>query len=185
MKKIIFLAGAFFMLLSVQAQVPEGFSQGSVTLADGSILTGYLKDNIKKGAAVTFINNKGGEKKLFNSTEINAASVDGANYISLKGDFFKVICNGKMNFLQKASNAAGKTIYNGSEPIVLSGTEGKIGDYFSYTGNQLTLINKKSVDTFIAEQLATCTAAVEKAKSIKGDIGALAEAVTIYNNINK
>ena len=185
MKKIIVLAATFFALLHTQAQAPEGFSKGSVTLADGTAITGYVKDNIKKGAAITFVSDKGGEKKLYNSTEINAVTIDAASFISVKGDFFKVICNGKMNFLQKASNAAGKTIYNGSEAIVLPGTEGKIGDYFSYSNNQLTLINKKTVDTFIADQLSTCTAAVEKAKTINGDIAALAEAVIIYNTVNK
>lgn len=185
MKKIIILAASLFSLSQLQAQVPEGFTKGAVTLANGSTVNGYVQDNIKKGAAITFINEKGGEKQLYNSTELNAVEINGAQYISVKGDFFKVICHGKISFLQKASNASGKTIYNGAEAIVLPGTEGKIGDYFSYSSNQLTLINKKTVDTFIAEQLSTCTAAVEKAKTINGDIAALAAAVTIYNDVNK
>ena len=185
MKKIILYAAIFLAFTQLQAQTPEGFTKGSVTLADGSIITGFVQDNIKKGAAIMFISSEGGDKKLYNSTEINAVLIDATNYISLKGDLFKVICTGKMNFLQKASNAAGKTIYNGSEAIIIPGTEGKIGDHFSYTNNQLTLINKKTVDAFIADQLSTCTAAVEKAKTINGDIAALAEAVTIYNTANK
>jgi hypothetical protein len=185
MKKIIILAATFLALTQLQAQAPEGFTKGSVTLADGSILTGFVKDNIKKGAAILFVNSNGGDKKIYNSTEINAVLIDATNYISLKGDLFKVICTGKMSFLQKASNAAGKTIYNGSEAIILPGTEGKIGDHFSYTNQQLTLINKKTVDAFITEQLSTCTPAMEKAKLANGDIAALAEAVTIYNTANK
>jgi len=185
MKKIMILAATILALTQLHAQVPEGFTKGALTLADGSIVTGYVQDNMKKGAAVMFINSNGGDKKLYNSTEINAVLIDATNYISIKGDLFKVICTGKMNFLQKASNAAGKTIYNGSEAIIIPGTEGKIGDHFSYTNNQLTLINKKTVEAFIAEQLASCTAAAEKAKTINGDIAALAEAVTIYNTANK
>lgn len=185
MKKIIVLAASFFALAGTQAQAPEGFSKGTVTLANGSTITGYIQDNIKKGAAVIFVNDNGSDKKIYNSTEINAVLIDATHYISLKGDFFKVICTGKMSFLQKASNASGKTIYNGSEAIVLPGTEGKIGDYFSYTASQLTWINKKTVDAFITEQLSACTAAAEKAKTINGDIAALAEAVTIYNTVNK
>lgn len=185
MKKIILFTATLLALLHLQAQTPEGFTKGSVTLADGSTINGFVKDNFKKNAAIIFTDSNGGDKKIFNSTEINAVLIDATNYISLRGDLFKVICTGKMNFLEKASNAAGKTIFNGSEAIIIPGTEGKIGDYFSYTNNQLTLINKKTVDTFIAEQLSTCTAAAEKAKAINGDIAALAEAVTIYNSANR
>lgn len=186
MKKRSFFSTAvgLFMLFGAEAQTPEGYTKGSVTLADGSTMNGYVQDNLKKGAAVMFLDNKGGEKKLYNSTEVNAATIDSTNYLSIKGDFFKVICNGKISFLQKASNTSGKTIYNGSEAIVLTGTEGRIGDYFSYTNNELSLVNKKTVDAFIG-QLSTCTAAVDKAKTVNGDIAALADAVDIYNSYNK
>jgi hypothetical protein len=186
MKKKLFFSTviALLSLVSANAQIPDGYVKGSVTLADGSIVSGYVHDNIKKNAAVILVNDKGEDKKLYNSTEINAVSINGVSYQSVKGDFFKIICNGKMNFLQKASNASGKTIYNGAEVIVLSGTEGKIGDYFSYTNNELTLITKKTTEDFI-NQLSTCTAAVEKAKSVNGDIAAFADAVTIYNSYTK
>ncbi len=174
----------FFLLLNVKAQAPEGFVKGSVTLADGSTSSGYVKENMKKNASIVFINDKSSDKKIYNSTEINAVAVDGASYVSLKGDFFKLICSGKISFLQKASNASGKTIYNGSEAIILPGTEGKIGEYFSYAANELTLINKNTMEAFIG-QLSNCTAAVEKAKSVNGDIAALADAVVIYNSYNK
>ncbi len=184
-KKSFFItAVGLFILLNVNAQIPEGYVKGSVTLADGTTITGYVHDNIKKGSAVVLVNDKGEDKKLYNSAEINGAVINGTNYLSVKGDFFKIICNGKMNFLQKASNSSGKTIYNGAEAIILPGTEGKIGDYFSYSNNELTLINKKSTDAFIG-QLSDCTAAVEKAKSVNGDIAALADAVTIYNSYSK
>ena len=186
MKKKLFFSTvvALFSLLSASAQIPDGYVKGSVTLADGSIINGFVHDNIKKGAAVILVNDKGENKRLYNSTEINAVSVNDVNYTSVKGDFFKIICSGKMSFLQKASNAAGKTIYNGAEAIVLPGTQGKIGDYFSYSNNELTLITTKTTDDFIS-QLSTCTAAVEKAKAVNGDIAALADAVTIYNSYNK
>jgi hypothetical protein len=41
------------------------------------------------------------------------------------------------------------------------------------------------VDAFINEQLSSCTAAIEKAKSINGNMAALADAVAIYNAANK
>lgn len=183
-KTMILTTAALFFILNIQAQIPTGFVKGAVTLADASTVTGYVKDNIKKGAVV-FVDDKGGNKQLFYSNEINAVVIDSANYVSVKNDFFKTICSGKICFLQKASNISGKTIYNGSEAIILPGTEGKIGDYFSYSNNELTLINQKTVDAFINNQLSSCTQAAEKAKSINGDIAALADAVTIYNSYNK
>ena len=86
--------------------------------------------------------------------------------------------------MQKASNATGKTIYNGSEAIIVDGTPGKTGDYFSYSNNELVLINKKSVDAFIG-QMSSCNEALEKAKAINGNIAALADAVAIYNSLSK
>ena len=116
---------------------------------------------------------------------LNAVSINGVEYRCMMGDFFKVICDGKISFLQKASNASGKVTYNGSEAILASGTAGKLGDYFTYSNNQLYHLTTKTVDAFINGQLSTSTAAVEKAKAIKGDIALLSESVTIYNNENK
>ncbi len=186
MKKtfILTVVTAFLFILNLQAQVPANFAKGSITMADGSSISGYVKDNMKKDASVEFLDNTGEGKKKFDGSQINAVNIDAARYQCIKGDFFRTICNGKICFLQKVSNASGKTIYNGSEAIILSGTDGKTGDYFSYSNNELTLITKKSVDVFIG-QLGNCTAAVEKAKSVNGDIAALADAVTIYNSYNK
>lgn len=185
MKKTMYLiATALFFVTAIQAQVPAGFVKGTVTLADASTISGYIKDNIKKGA-VTFVDDNGANKKLYYSNEINAVTIEGANYVAVKNDFFKTICTGKICFLQKASNISGKTIYNGSEAIILPGTEGKIGDYFSYSNNELTHITQKTVDAFITTQLSACTQAAEKAKTINGDIAALADAVSIYNSYNK
>jgi len=178
-----FILSLFVLQATAQTEAPKGFRTGKIVLPDNTVVTGFIKDNIRKDASVVLITD--GKEKKFNGADIASAVVGETNYTCMKGDFFKVICTGKISFLQKASNAAGKTIYNGAEAIILSGTEGKIGDYFSYNSNQLTLINKKTVDTFIAEQLSTCTAAVEKAKTINGDIAALAAAVTIYNDTNK
>jgi hypothetical protein len=187
MKKTIILTAisALFTVLNMQAQAPAGFVKGNVTLADGSTISGYVKDNIKKNASVTFLDNNGSNKQQYDGIQVNAAVVDGTNYSCMKGDFFKTICTGKICFLQKASNASGKTIYNGAEAIILPGTEGKIGDYFSYTNNELTLITKKTVDAFISTQLNSNAKAAEKAKAVNGDIAALAEAIAIYNSDNK
>lgn len=184
-KKLLAAAVAIILLVSVQAQAPQGFEMGTLTMADGSALSGYIKDNLKKDASVIFTSNDGDSKKKYNGSTLNVVTINGVEYRCIMGDFFKVICAGKICFLQKSSNASGKVTYNGSEAIFASGTEGKIGAYFTYTNNQLFHITTKTVDAFINGQLSTCAAAMEKAKSINGDIALLSESVTIYNNENK
>ncbi len=169
---------------NTHAQAPEGFVKGAVTLSNGTVVTGFVKENIKKNAAISFADAKG-SKQQYDGSQINAATVDTVNYTCIRGDFFKTICTGKICFLQKASNASNKASFNGTDAVFTSGTDGKIGDYFAYSNGQLTLLNKKSVNKFISEQLASCNAAAEKAKAVNGDIPALAEAVAIYNNSSK
>ena len=177
-------AAAAFTISTATAQTsaPEGYTKASITLANGSIQTGYIKDNIKKSAEVVFVDESGSNKKVYAGGDINGVKIDAVNFICINGDFFKTICTGKLCFVQKASNAAGKASYNGTEAIISNGTEGKIGDYFIYADNKLKLINKKSVDGFINTDLAGCTAAAEKAKTINGDMAKLQEAVEIYNS---
>jgi hypothetical protein len=167
------------------AQAPAGFVKGTITLSNGTVVSGYVKESIKKSAAISFTEAEGTAKTQYEGSQINAATIDTINYRCIKGDFFRVISNGKMVFLQKASNAANKASYNGAEAVFTNGTEGKIGDYFVYSNNQLTHLTKKTVNHFITEQLSSNTAAVEKAKAANGDIALLADAVTIYNNSNK
>jgi hypothetical protein len=169
--------------VKAQSEAPAGFSKGSITLADGTVVSGFVKDNIKKSAAVVFIDNTG--KKTYEGSQINGLSIEASNYICINGDFFKTICTGKLCFLQKASDASGKASYNGTEPIFNNGTEGKIGDYFAYADKKLQLLNKKTVEAFISTDLAGCTAAIEKAKTINGDMAKLQEAIDIYNSNNK
>ncbi len=173
------------MANSANAQVPAGFVKGAVTLSNGSTLNGYVKESIKKNAAITFTDASGINKQQYDGIQINGAVVDSVNYLCIKGDFFKTVCTGKICFLQKASNAANKASYNGNETVFSSGTEGKIGDYFVYSNNQLTHLTKKTVNTFITEQLGSNAFAVEKAKAANGDMVLLADAVIIYNNAVK
>lgn len=182
--KQLFFASLLIISCSVakaQTAVTAGFTKGTITLADGSVINGYVKDNIKKSASVVYVDNSGANKKTYSASQINAATIDAIGYICISGDFFKTLSAGKMNFLQKASNASGNVSYNGSEAILNNGTEGKPGDYFVYTDNKLKLLNKKSLESFINTDLAVCAPAVEKAKTINGDIARLQEAVEIYN----
>jgi hypothetical protein len=175
------LLSVAILTTKAQTSIPAGYVKGSITLPDNTVLTGYVKENIKKAASVTYVDDAGG-KKTFAANAINAVTLDAENFLCINGDFFRTICVGKLNFLQKASNAAGNASYNGTEAVFNSGTDGKIGDYFSYANNSLKILNKKSIESFISNELTGCVAAIEKAKSVNGDIAKLKEAVDIYNS---
>jgi hypothetical protein len=169
----------------VQAQAPEGTVPGSIKTVNGTIQNGYIKENIRKKGNIAFYENAGTKKKVYDATELESCSIDTVQYKCISGDFFRIICTGKMDFLQKASNASGKLSYNGTEPIISSGTPGKAGDYFIYTGQQLVQVEKNSIPGIVSKQLSNCAAAVEKAKSIGNDIAAFSSVVTIYNEYTK
>lgn len=169
----------------VQAQAPEGYVAGSIKTANGNIQNGFIKESIRKKGNISFYENAGSKKKVYDATELESCRIDTVQYKCISGDFFRIICTGKMDFLQKASNASGKLSYNGTEPIISSGTPGKAGDYFIYSGQQLVQVEKNSIPGIMNQQLSNCAAAVEKAKSIGNDIAAFSSVVTIYNEYTK
>ena len=182
--KLTLLATAFLFFtatLNAQNAISAGFAKATIILGNGHTLSGYAKDNIKKASAIVFLDSAG-NKKEYDGNNIHTITIDTLNFICIKGDFFKVLCAGKINFLQKAGNAAGKPVYNGSEAMFTNGTEGKIGDYFVYSNTKLQLLNKKNVGSFITTDLASCAEAIQKAKAINGDMAKIGEAVDTFNN---
>jgi hypothetical protein len=165
-----------------QKPIPAGFIKATITLDNGDLLAGYIKENIRKSSSVIYVNEAGENKKTYAGRDINKLTIDSNQYVCVNGDFFKVISLGKIFFLQKASNSTGNVYYNGAEPIVSNGTDGEIGDYFVYSNKQLKLMNAKTVDAFINADLMTCAIAAQKAKAINGDITKLNEAIDAYNS---
>lgn len=173
------------LLLNASAQdAPKGFTKGTVTLADNSVVSGFIKDNIRKDASVTLLVN--GKEKKYHGADLIAAELDATRYHCIKGDFFKVVCNGELNFLQKSSDASGKPTSIGNEIFFLSGTEGRPGDYFIYENKtqQLKIVSKKNLNDIIANSFAGYAPAIEKAKDAQTDIARLKEAVEVYNGRN-
>ena len=172
---------------NAQTEVPKGFKKGTIVLADGSSLPGFNKDNIRNNASVLFISEAGGKKKNYDGSDLNTAEIEGTKFFCIKGDFFKVLSEGELNFLQKSSDASDKPTYNGNEATFSSGTEGKPNDYFIYNtkDKQLKLVSSKNVDEVIAASFAGNTAAIDKAKTASGDLSQLKVAVEIYNNRNR
>ena len=63
LKTISLLLLSFTMLNSqAQSTIPQDYSKGTVLLANGTSLSGYIKDNMSKDAAVIFINNADNKK---------------------------------------------------------------------------------------------------------------------------
>ena len=174
------------ILLQVHAQTetPKGFKKGNILLADSSIASGSIKENIRSNASVQFIGEAGGKKKIYNGSDIISLNIEGDKFLCINGDFFKIISHGELCFLQKLSDASGKPSYNGNVAVFSSGTEGKPDDYFLYDNKsrQLKLVSKKNYTEVTAIAFAGYTAALDKAKSTTNDIAQLKEAVDVYNS---
>lgn len=175
--------------LSVTAQTtaPAGFKKGSLVLADKSVVNGFIREKIKSNASVILAVETGDKKKLYYGSDLSSLTIEDTKYICLKGDFFKVLAEGDLFLLQKASDASGQLSYNGTEPVMNNGTDGAPGDYFFYDNrnNELKRLSKKSADAVITSAFADCVAALDKAKMVHSDFGQLKDAVELYNNRNK
>jgi len=182
----VLLLNLTLLAAKAQTEVPAGFKKGTIVVADGNMISGYVKENIRKNASLSFISDIDQKRKNYDGSDLKGAEIDGVKYICIKGDFFKVLCEGELSFLQKSSDASGKPSYNGTEPIYVSGTEGKPNDYFIYNNKdrQLKLVSKKNKGEVVAASFAGCNAAIDKAKSIDNDLSQLKEAVVVYNNRN-
>ena len=181
---LIVVLSVYFTTTQAQTETHRGFKKGTLTLVDNSTIFGNIKNNIRSSASVAFLSEEGGKKKNYDGTDLISAEIDGTKFICINGDFFKVISNGGLSFLQKASDASNKVTYNGSEAVFSSGTEGKPDDYFIYDSRkkELKKVSKKNFDEVTAVAFAGNTAAIDKAKSVNGDIAQLKEAVDIYNS---
>ena len=179
----ILLSLAFFNS-QAQNNIPQGFSKGNIVLADGSVLSGYLKDNIRRDAAVIFLNEANKKQKDYDGSDLLSAQIDNTKFICIRGDFFKVVSEGELSFLQKSSDASNKAVYNGAETAFTNGTDGKPGDYFIYNNSnkELKKVSKRNVDLVAVSIFAGCTAAIDKAKSVNGDMAKVKDAVDIYNS---
>ena len=177
-----FILGLFVLQASAQTEAPKGFSTGKIVLPDNTVVTGFIKDNIRKDASVVMLTD--GKEKKYNGGDIASAIVNETSYTCMKGDFFKVVCNGELTFLQKSSDASSKPTTVGNEVFFISGTEGKPGDYFIYENksHQLKLVSKKNLKDVVTNSFGGYAPAIEKAKAAEGDIAQLKDAVESFNS---
>ena len=190
MKKIqLFIAillSTTFLQLKAQDEIPKGFVHGKIILSDSTVVTGYIKESIHSNAAVSMITAAGEKKKTYDGSNLVAVEIDSTRYLCIKGDFFRIVCEGELSFLKKESDASRKPVYNGTEALFLNGTEGKINDYFFYNKQQqqLKLLTKKNRAEVVSNSFNNCTAAISKATEAGDDLSRLNQAVDIYNNRN-
>lgn len=186
MKRVILLA-VFAAWISIpalaQGTAPKGFKSGAIQLADGSLLNGFVKDNLRSSAGIVFIAENTTAKKTYTGNDLAGLQIEANHYTCVRGDFFLTLCEGELCFLQKASDASAVPSYNGNETVFASGTEGSIGDYFLYNGKTrlLTLVNRKNLATVAATCFSGHAAALDKARSAQNDLSQLREAVELFN----
>lgn len=183
---LLFAFSLLFIQANAQSEAPKGFKKGTIVLSDGSSLSGSVKDNMRSNASIMFMDQSGSNKKKYSGSELLSTEIDGEKFLCISGDFFKVLCQGELNFLQKSSDASSKPVYNGNEAVFSNGTEGKPGDYFLYStaNKELKLVSKRNMDEVIKTSFQNHTAAIDKAKTVNGDLSQLKDAVEIYNKRN-
>lgn len=130
---------------SAQTSIPKGYVKGSIILVDSTVMKGYIKNDLKASASIIFLEETGGKKQTYNCQQLKSAMIDAIQFVCIQGDFFKIVSAGKLALLQKVSDVSGKIYYNGSDPYVQSGTDGKIDDYFFYqeSSKKLFHLSKK------------------------------------------
>lgn len=180
---ILTLALSIFTLIATAQEAPKGFTKGNIVLTDGSSVSGYIKGKIRSNASLTLLDD-GNKKKNYDGSSLQSATIGDERFICIKGDFFKVIEDGSIKFLQKASDASSKPVYNGNQAVFINGTAGNPGDYFLYISStrELKHLNRKTVSTVVAESFGKCEQALAKAKTIDDDISRLNEAVQEFNH---
>ncbi len=188
MIKGILAAAATLLAITLTAQnaLPKGYVNGQLILADGTVLTGLIRESIKAKSTVSFMENEQSSKKTYDGSMLNGAIVNGTSYRCIKGDFFVVLSQGDLLFLRKAGDASSQPSYRAGETVFINGTDGKPGDYFIYdtrTGD-LKLIDKKTKEETSIAIFKGSTAAIDKAKLAAGDPAKMKEAVDAYNSRN-
>ncbi len=177
-----------FINFTTQAQenIPPGYTKARIVLQDNTQLNVFAKENIQRSGTITTVAEAGGKKKVYSASEMLSLDMDSLHWICIQGDFFKVLSKGELYFLQKFSDVTAKPVFNGTEPMIISGTDGKRNDYFFYqpVNNQLMLIKKDNMNQLLTGAFNNCKEAIALAREGGADPVTLAKAVDIYNRRN-
>jgi hypothetical protein len=188
MKQALFIITFISATLGCAAQtVPADFIAGSVYTSTYEKLDGFIKENLKKDGSIAFINAQG-QKKAYNVGSLQSFTINNITYLSYLNDFYKTIVTGsRLSLYQKVTDNNGKLINNGTESVVATTTDGRIGDYYlqSKKDSDLTLITKKNFQESVMQVCADCTVVVDNVKTKQVDYSQLVKVVEQYNNCMK
>ncbi len=183
--RLQFILYAAILLSHVQAQMilPKSFKPGELLFLDSTHLKGFIKENIRKDASVIFIAGPQGKRKQYNANNLISVDIDSITFICLHGDFFKIICDGELAFVQKSSDASNIPVYNGPEAIFFNSTEGIKGDYFIYEkkAKVLKLVSKKNMNEIAVSIFKGYAPAITMAEKAYSEITLLKDAIDLYN----
>ena len=171
MKKLLSLLSLFLLLKTtlVNAQPaaekdPEGYVSGQVLLPNNSIVTGNVKDNIRKKGEVTIMSD--GKKLKYKAGDIMGVRIGSSNYVISNYTFYEIIFEGSSITLLRKANEPSGIQYNGTEPVAIAGSEGNVDDYFIKKTNEtaLQLLSKKNIKEILEKFCSTCSSAIDATK---------------------
>ncbi len=190
MKKTVLILTAIALTVSFasfsqnKATIPTDFSKGNIITNNNESLDGYIKELFKTQGNIQFINNEG-VKKTFTADALQSFTTNNTVYITYLSDFYKTIVSGsKGNLFQKVTDNNGKLITVGTESVVASTTDGKIGDYYFQLkkDGDLILVTKQNFETVFSENLSTNNAVLAAIKSKQLNYSQITETVEKLNN---
>jgi hypothetical protein len=184
MKKLIsLLSFAAILQFTVNAQpIPDKNNDGTtgqVTLPDNSVITGTVKDNIRKKGEITILQD--GKKTKYRADQVSSVQIGGATYISSGNTFYELIWQGKTIGLYRKANQSSGIQYNGTEPVMVSASEGDVDDHFikETRGSSFQLLTKKNVKEVLGKYCSSCKLPVDETKF---DADAVKKAVADCDN---
>lgn len=184
MKKMIVSLLLIVAALTTNAQnAPADFQKGTVMTASNEKLEGNIRDLSKNKGTIVF--ESAGKKKTYTPAELSGFALNGANYISYAGDFYRVIVPaGKAALYLRVSDNSGKMMYNGAEAVMVTTAEGKAGDYYIQSGvdNKWSPVSQKNFETVLLAAFADCQPVSNEIKTKQLDYSQLAKAVEHYNS---
>lgn len=159
MKKTMFLLLALSLIAgkSVIAQptpTPAGLTEATITLTNGTIVKGYGENLIASRRAIAFKSSADAKKQLFTAKQLQSAQLNQQNFQVIEGDFFQLHTRGAEWVLcEKLSTSPASLQYNGTEPILVGGSPGLIGDLFLYNSvnNQLLSVKEPFAKKYLQE----------------------------------
>lgn len=180
----------FFLVISLltvhvaTAQVPSGYTPGYIIGPDQVKTDGFVREKFKSKAVIEF-QTAAGKKTSYAASDLQEVGISADRYITYKDDFFKQLLSGtRVAVFQKVSDASGKVIYNGSQPVgVSAGTDGALADYFLRKSGdtQLAWISKKNLGQTLAAFFADCSTLADQLKKDTPAYATVPELAAQYN----